>query len=353
WGADRIEIEPTDNNLTHNYLVVLYPANVGDSMPETVAINAASGNMQGAHIKDSNINRVVMFATSTQVAGPVIYELTPDAASRHVLFDIKKNTYYDVSIETTSVVKITVSEAAGGVFLSTGAGILNFYVSDQGIIETPPIISNIEVLDITANSAQLTWVTDKLCTSRISYGTTADYGTVLSNAELTHEHSAIVSGLLASTTYHYQIECVDVEGMIATTSDDTFITFEDINDDADSDDTGSEDSDSGSDDSGGVTTGDEVIAPVASSGTSGGSKKKSGCCIATAAFGTPLANEVKVLCDFRNRYMMSNKLGRKLIGLYWEYSPPFAAYLSDKELLKTIIRVCLRPIINLCKIVTP
>lgn len=73
--------------------------------------------------------------------------------------------------------------------------------------------------------------------------------------------------------------------------------------------------------------------------------KELGCFIATAAFGTPLAEEVKVLRWWRDNRLLKSHLGRFFVHLYYLVSPPVAEFVAKYNLLRTIIRFFLRPII--------
>ncbi len=70
------------------------------------------------------------------------------------------------------------------------------------------------------------------------------------------------------------------------------------------------------------------------------------CAIATASFGTPLAEEVVVLRSFRDKCLLKNPLGRSLVKFYYTVSPGIAVFIRDKEDLKTIMRGTLRPLIR-------
>lgn len=89
---------------------------------------------------------------------------------------------------------------------------------------TPPVISAISPGSATSTSATITWTTDEAASSQVNYGTTSGYGTASSSATLATSHSIILSGLIAGTTYHFQVQSVDAEGNVATSSDQTFIT---------------------------------------------------------------------------------------------------------------------------------
>jgi signal peptidase len=69
----------------------------------------------------------------------------------------------------------------------------------------PPEISNVEVKNITQNSAKITWQTDQLATSKVEYGETTDYGSVSGNSTPVASHTISISGLATSTTYHYRV----------------------------------------------------------------------------------------------------------------------------------------------------
>jgi uncharacterized delta-60 repeat protein len=66
---------------------------------------------------------------------------------------------------------------------------------------------------------------------------------------------------------------------------------------------------------------------------------KSPCFIATAAYGSPLHPYVRILRDFRDKFLMSNKLGRRLVSFYYEYSPFVANLIAKHKVLKLIVQV--------------
>ena len=70
------------------------------------------------------------------------------------------------------------------------------------------------------------------------------------------------------------------------------------------------------------------------------------CFIATACFGSPQAEEVKILSQFRDRYLLKNSLGKKLVFFYYQISPPLANFISKHPYLKALTRICLRPVIG-------
>lgn len=77
--------------------------------------------------------------------------------------------------------------------------------------------------------------------------------------------------------------------------------------------------------------------------------RRSGCFIATAAFNTGFAPEVKALRLFRDQKLSKCLLGRAFIRLYYKLSPPMARLINRYEFLKPIVRLPLRVIVKLVK----
>jgi len=87
----------------------------------------------------------------------------------------------------------------------------------------PPTISNVQATGITSNTAVITWSTNVASDSKVNYGTTASYGSQGTNASSVTSHTITLTGLTASTTYHYQ--CVSANNYgTATSTDFTFTT---------------------------------------------------------------------------------------------------------------------------------
>jgi len=84
-----------------------------------------------------------------------------------------------------------------------------------------PTISNVS-MTVGNASASLTWSTNLTSTGVVNYGTTASYGNTKSTTSNT-SHQATLTGLSASTLYHYQIQ-VTSEGGTTSTQDATFTT---------------------------------------------------------------------------------------------------------------------------------
>ena len=85
--------------------------------------------------------------------------------------------------------------------------------------------------------------------------------------------------------------------------------------------------------------------------TEGGGSSSGGCFIATSAWGSPYAEEVKILSDFRDRYMLGNLPGRMFVKAYYKIGPSVAEFISDKEPLKKLVRAALKPLVKIIKFI--
>ena len=88
---------------------------------------------------------------------------------------------------------------------------------------TPPTISSVTVSP-GVNQAVLSWTTSTPTTSTVDYGTTSAYGQVATSSTLEVSHSITLSGLTASTQYHFQLTAVDAGGLSSSTADQVFTT---------------------------------------------------------------------------------------------------------------------------------
>jgi len=64
-----------------------------------------------------------------------------------------------------------------------------------------------------------------------------------------------------------------------------------------------------------------------------------GCFIATAAYGTDTAKELDILREFRDTVLLPNSLGARLVSFYYKASPPVANFISQHEVLRTVVRM--------------
>lgn len=78
--------------------------------------------------------------------------------------------------------------------------------------------------------------------------------------------------------------------------------------------------------------------------------KKGMCFVATAAYGSPLAPEVVILCRFRDEILLKSRMGAGFVRFYYRVSPPLASFISRTGFLKATTRqILLKPVLWLLK----
>jgi subtilisin family serine protease len=94
-----------------------------------------------------------------------------------------------------------------------------------------------------------------------------------------------------------------------------------------------------------ATTSSSSGGVLSSRGGGGGG----GCFIATAAYGSPMAKEVRVFERVRDEYLLGNELGRAFVSAYYKYSPRLADWIAKHPVMRKMVRIGLYPILGLSK----
>jgi hypothetical protein len=76
------------------------------------------------------------------------------------------------------------------------------------------------------------------------------------------------------------------------------------------------------------------------------------CFIATAAYGSPLADEIWALRRFRDRYLMTNPAGRAFVDAYYSVGPHAADIIVEHPWMRTTTRVLLTPLVAFARYLT-
>lgn len=74
------------------------------------------------------------------------------------------------------------------------------------------------------------------------------------------------------------------------------------------------------------------------------------CFIATAAYGTPMVEEIEILREFRDKYLLTNPAGQAFVDFYYRISPPIAEFITEHPSLKPIVRAGLMPLVAMSAI---
>jgi len=93
-------------------------------------------------------------------------------------------------------------------------------------VSNPPIISNIQIVDVGSNTATITWSTDKSSDSFVEHGLDTSYGYSQGQHNSVISHSVTLVGLLSQATYHFRVRSTDSDSNEAVSQDYTFTTEE-------------------------------------------------------------------------------------------------------------------------------
>jgi hypothetical protein len=63
------------------------------------------------------------------------------------------------------------------------------------------------------------------------------------------------------------------------------------------------------------------------------------CFIATAAYGTDMANQLNILREFRDQVLLKSAVGARFVETYYELSPPVANFIAKSDFLRAAVRV--------------
>lgn len=90
---------------------------------------------------------------------------------------------------------------------------------------------------------------------------------------------------------------------------------------------------------------DDQSGDVGGSSGGGGGGGGGGCFIATAAYGSYMADDVQVLRDFRDRVLLTSQWGKVFVKYYYRYSPSIAYRIADSDSLRALTRWTLTPVV--------
>jgi len=88
---------------------------------------------------------------------------------------------------------------------------------------TPPVITDVQVVDVTFYSATISWRTDEPASSEVEYGPTVSYSSRVTQSGAVTEHRVAVTGLRPDTLYHFRV-CSTSAGGRSCSGDGTFTT---------------------------------------------------------------------------------------------------------------------------------
>lgn len=204
------------------------------------AVNAAyndvaytAGDDVLIHLTTGTINLKVIsgsVASTTVNAASVVFRMVTDSVVSLTNTDRKllvnslstdtictnSNSQIVLTATSTTLADITVTIGTDCPAVNTGGGTPNDI--------TAPTTSGV-ASQIGSTEAQITWSTNEPSLSWMLYGASSSYGSEKLGTTYVSSHSVSLTGLSASTVYHYQIKTKDSTGNIGNSSDYTFTTL--------------------------------------------------------------------------------------------------------------------------------
>jgi len=149
----------------------------------------------------------------------------PGSKNSVVLTNLVPDTTYNYYISSTDPSgNTTESEHTMGGIQALDTGHEQFTTKTSADVTPPVIISGPHVRHKTHQQATIEWITNETGNSIAEYGEDQSYGTTVAYPEATINHTAYLSNLNPSTTYHFRVASADVAKNGPTYSSDVAFT---------------------------------------------------------------------------------------------------------------------------------
>lgn len=137
------------------------------------------------------------------------------------LVTLHSQTLTGLSAGTTYHFRVRSSDASGKTGTSGDFSFTTLAVADT----TPPVITSVAATAVSTTTATISWNTNEASDSQVEYGTTASYGASSATDPLmVIQHSRVLTGLSAGTTYHFRVRSRDGVGNAGFSGDYVFVT---------------------------------------------------------------------------------------------------------------------------------
>ena len=117
-------------------------------------------------------------------------------------------------------VSACVGEASCGAHFGSPAGI-----GAAAVPNPVPVISDIQVSEITATTAKITWQTDVVSNSYVIFGLNNDYDIVRGSDNIDLYHTVVLMGLSPETVFNFRVRSVSTYGEAAISASEQFKTL--------------------------------------------------------------------------------------------------------------------------------
>lgn len=169
----------------------------------------ANNKEQGSSVKNSTSHSVVI----TGLTGGTTYYYKVKSTRTNGGTATDTNVYTCAPTAATAAVCPTCQTSSGG-------GLLIIDKTDK----EEPLISDIEIVDITYDSATIKWKTGENATSFIKYGKDSNYGKTVGQWDAVQSHTVILNNLEPLTEYRFKALSSDSWGNLGQSTEKSFTT---------------------------------------------------------------------------------------------------------------------------------
>lgn len=170
----------------------------------------------------SDTTATIFWNTNELSDGLIEYGLTTEYGqikSDSKLMKKHSITIFNLEPATTYHFRINSSDVSGNYNQSEDKE----FTTDASPDETPPIISNLQVIDITENTATIIWETNEPSNMVVKFSESTNIWNKLSDLNYYwKKHLVKITGLEPSTVYYYQIESTDPSGNTEIVGDESY-----------------------------------------------------------------------------------------------------------------------------------
>jgi len=175
--------------------------NPNDTTPPTITFDPSTGIGQPSETQvtiswttNEDSDSFIDYSTDKSFS---LSQGSPQMTTQHsvTLVGLKPGTQYFFRIRST--------DPSGNTAILDNNGQGFSFVTASG--PNPPVISNIQITDVTYNSVKISWQTDIPSNSLVEYGFDTSYGKIAGQNDSTTSHSVTLTGLLSQATYHFRV----------------------------------------------------------------------------------------------------------------------------------------------------
>jgi hypothetical protein len=207
---------PTQTYQSSNYWVDVTFTPAYDATPPVIsAVQVAAPSCGGATMTwttDKLSDSQVDYGTTTAYGSSTTLDSALVTSHSEPVSGLTPSTLYHYRVKSKS----------SPINLATSADFSFTTAAPDGIAVT---FSSVQAVAVTNSSAYITWTTNKPTSSQVDYGPTTAYGTSTTpNPALVTSHTVLLTGLTASTVYHFRVDGTDLCSVAASSGDFSFTT---------------------------------------------------------------------------------------------------------------------------------